>query len=60
MAYAEGFVADSGAFFSRKPAFWFRAIPGHDRVALRRVREAVRFVRATGGGNPRNPRSEEG
>ena len=42
VAYADGFVADSGAWFSRKPAFWFRAIP--DRVALRRVREAVRFV----------------
>ena len=45
VAYADGFVADSGAFFSRKPAFWFRAIPDHDRVALRRVQEAVRFVR---------------
>ena len=45
VAYADGFVADSGAWFSRKPAFWFRAIPDHDRVALRRVREAVRFVR---------------
>ncbi len=44
VAYADGFVADSGAWFSRKPAFWFRAIPDHDRVALRRVREAVRFV----------------
>ena len=30
--------------FSRKPVFWFRPIPDHDRVALRRVREAVRFV----------------
>ena len=44
VAYADGFVADSGAWFSRKPAFWFRANPDHDRVALRRVREAVRFV----------------
>ena len=43
VAYADGFVADS-AWFSRVPAFWFRAIPDHDRVALRRVREAVRFV----------------
>ena len=43
VAYSDGFVADS-AWFSRKPAFWFRAIPDHDRVALRRVREAVRFV----------------
>ena len=45
VAYADGFVADSGAWFNRKPVFWFRAIPGHDRVALRRVQEAVRFVR---------------
>ena len=44
VAYADGFVADSGAWFSRKPAIWFRANPDHDRVALRRVREAVRFV----------------
>ena len=44
VAYADGFVADSGAWFSRKPTFWFRAIPDHDRVALRRIREAVRFV----------------
>ena len=46
VGYADGFVADS-AWFSRKPAFWFRAIPDHDRVALRRVREAVRFVRVS-------------
>ena len=60
VAYADGFVADSGAWFSRKPAFWSRANPGHDRVALRRVREAVRFVRVTGGGVSRNPRPQEG
>ncbi len=36
------------------PAHWFRA----DRVALRRVREAVRFVRVAG--IPRNPRPQEG
>ena len=53
VAYADGFVADSGAWFSRKPAFWFRAIPGHDRVALRRVQEAVRFVRVSTGASPR-------
>ena len=46
VAYSDGFVADS-AWFSRKPAFWFRAIPDHDRVALRRVQEAVRFVRVS-------------
>ena len=44
VAYADGFVADSGAWFSREAAIWFRANPDHDRVALRRVREAVRFV----------------
>ena len=44
VAYADGYVADSGAWFSRRPALWFRANPDHDRVALRRVREAVRFV----------------
>ena len=53
VAYGDGFVADNGAFFSRKPAFWFRAIPEHDRVALRRVREAVRFVRVSTGAIPR-------
>ncbi len=60
VAYADGFVADSGAWLSRKPAPWTRANPGHGRAALRRVREAVRFVRVAGGGNPRNPRPEEG
>ena len=59
IAYSDGFVADSGAMFSRKPAFWFRAIPDHDRVALRRVREAVRFVRAPGIAIRRNPSSQE-
>ncbi len=59
IAYSDGFVADSGAMFSRKPAFWFRAIPEHDRVALRRIREAVQFVRLSGDGIPRRPRPEE-
>ncbi len=59
VAYADGFVADSGAWFSRKPVFWFRAIPDHDRVALRRVREAVRFVRVAPGRSTRHPRPEE-
>ena len=44
VAYADGFVADSAAWFSRKPARWSRANPDHDRVARRRIREAVRFV----------------
>ena len=57
VAYADGFVADSGAWLSRKPAPWHRAIPDHDRVALRRVQEAVRFVPT--GAIPRNPRPQE-
>ena len=59
VAYADGYVADSGAWLSRKPVFWFRAIPGHDRVALRRIREAVRFVRVPAGAIPRNPLPQE-
>ena len=58
VAYADGFVADSGAWLSRKPARWFRANPDHDRVALRRVREAVRFVRIAPGESARNVRPE--
>ena len=45
VAYGDGHVADSGAWLRRVPAPWSRANPGHGRVALRRVREAVRFVR---------------
>ena len=59
VAYADGFVADSGAWFSRKPAFWFRAIPDHDRVALRRVREAVRFVPVSLNAAPGGPIQQE-
>ena len=59
VAYADGFVADSGAWFSRRPARWSRADPGHDRVALRRVREAVRFVRVSPENARRDPRTEE-
>ena len=33
VAYADGFVADSGAWFSRKPAFWSRPNPDHDLLA---------------------------
>jgi len=58
VAYADGFVADSGAWLSRKPARWLRANPNHQRVALRRVREAVRFVRIAPGRSIRNPRPE--
>lgn len=59
VAYADGFVADSGAWFKRKPVFWFRALPDHDRVALRRVREAVRFVRVSGEGARRKSPTQE-
>ena len=45
VAYGDERVADSGAWFSRKPTLWSRANPDHDRVARRRVREAVRFAR---------------
>lgn len=58
VAYADGFVADSGAWFSRRSARWFRANPDHNRVALRRVREAVRFVRIAQGHPIRNPPPE--
>ena len=47
VAYADGFVADSGAWLSRQPARWFRTIPDHDRIARRRIREGVRFVPVT-------------
>ena len=59
VAYADGFVADSGAWLARKPAPWLRTNSDHGRVALRRIREAVRFVRVPGRGNPRNARPEE-
>ena len=45
VAYGDGHVADSRAWFSRRPVPWARANPDHGRTALRRVREAVRFVR---------------
>ena len=55
VAYSDGFVADSSAWLSRKPRLWFRADPDCDRVARRRIREAVRFVRAAPGDARRNP-----
>ena len=58
VAYADGFVADSGAWLSRKPAPWHRANLEHGRIALRRVREAVRFVPMAPGNSIRNPRPE--
>ncbi len=60
IAYSDGFVADSGAWFSRKLARWSRANPDHDRVALRRIREAVRFVPASGDVARRGPTQREG
>ena len=59
IACADGFVADSGAWFSRKPALWSRADPGHHRVALRRVREAVRLVRVSPENARPGPSTEE-
>ena len=59
VAYADGFVADSGAWFSRKPARWSRADPSHDRVALRRVREAVRFAHVSLENAGRGPHTKE-
>ena len=47
VACGDGYVADSGAWFERRQVPWNRANPDHRRVALRRVREAVRFVRVT-------------
>ena len=55
VAYGDGHVADSGAWFSRKPQPWLRANPDHHRVARRRIREAVRFVPVDG----RDTRPEE-
>ena len=55
VAYSDGFVADSGAWLGRKPRPWFRADPDCDRVARRRIREAVRFVCAAPGDARRNP-----
>ena len=60
IAYADGFVADSGAWLSRKPRPWFRADPDCDRVARRRIREAVRFVRAAPATARRDPALESG
>ena len=58
VAYADGFVADSGAWLSRKPAPWHRANPGHGRIALRRIREAVRFVPMAPGDSTHNVRRQ--
>ena len=60
VAYGDGEVADSGAWFSRRATPWSRANPEHGRTALRRVREAVRFVRIASGDSIPNPRKEEG
>ncbi|MDE0245186.1 MAG: hypothetical protein OXM59_07580 [Gammaproteobacteria bacterium] len=59
VAYGDGHVADSRAWFSRRPTPWSRANPDHDRVALRRIREAVRFVRIAREERRRSPVSEE-
>ena len=59
VAYGDGQVADSGAWISRKPLPWLRTNPDHDRVALRRVREAVRFVPLDKRAAPNRMRPEE-
>ena len=59
VAYADGFVADSGAWLARKPAPWLRTNPDHGRVALRRIREAVRFVPVPGNAFRRDPSFQE-
>ncbi len=58
VVYSDGFVADS-AWLSRKPRPWRRADPDCNRVALRRIREAVRFVRLSRHERRRSPVSEE-
>ena len=58
VVYGDGHVADS-AWFSRRPRPWCRADPDCDRVALRRIREAVRFVRIARNERRRSPVSEE-
>ena len=60
IAYGDGFVADSGAWLSRKPRSWFRPDPDCDRLARRRIREAVRFVRTAPGDARRNPAPQSG
>ncbi len=59
VAYADGFVSDSGAWFSRRPRPWRRTDPDCGRVARRRVREAVRFVRTSQNDPRRSPASRE-
>ena len=59
VAYGDGFVSDSGAWLSRKPRPWRRTDPDCNRVALRRVREAVRFVRIAQHERRRSPVPEE-
>ncbi len=56
VAYGDGFVADS-AWFARKPRPWCRADPDCNRVARRRIKEAVRFVRMSGDDARRSPAS---
>ena len=59
VALSDGFVPDSGAWLSRKPRPWTRTDPDCNRVARRRVREAVRFVRISQNGPRRSPASRE-
>jgi len=59
VAYSDGFVSDSGAWLSRKSRPWRRTDPDCNRVALRRIREAVRFVRIARHERRRSPVPEE-
>jgi len=44
IAYADGFVADSGYWLSREPQRWAAIHLSHPRVAGRRIIEAIRFT----------------
>ncbi len=59
VVYSDGFAADSGAWLSRKPRPWRRSDPDCGRIALRRVREAVRFVRIARDERRGSPVSQE-
>jgi len=59
VAYSDGFVSDSGAWLSRKPRPWGRNDAACGRVARRRIREAVRFVRTSQDDPRRSPASRE-
>ena len=59
VAYADGFVADSGAWLSRRARPWSRTDPDCHRIARRRIRGAVRFIRVSDDTIARNRRPKE-